>query len=53
MQGTKRELAFKEAYRVLFTEVDEFDAQFVEVADSVRVLKMPLECNFTNALRIN
>lgn len=55
IQGTKRELAFKEAYRVLFTEIDDFDAQFVEVADSERVLKMPLQCNFSypNALRIN
>jgi hypothetical protein len=55
LQGTNKELALKESYRLLFTDVDEFEAQFVQVShDSVNgSLKMPLACNFFHSFRIN
>lgn len=54
MRGTRRDLAYKEAHRLLFTEVDEYDADFVEVAQSdERLLKMPISCNFAFAVRVN
>lgn len=54
MRGTRKDLAWKEAYRLLFTEVDEWDADFVEIAkEGGRPLKMPISCNFGFAKRIN
>ncbi len=54
MRGTRRDLAFKAAYRLLFTEVDEYESQFVDVwKEGERPLKMPLSCNFGFAYRIN
>jgi hypothetical protein len=50
--GTRRDLAFKEAYRLLFTEIDEWEAQFVTTSMEGR-LKMPISCNFHDAYRVN